>query len=137
MEKQGFEELEVWQKARLLKIEVRALTDGFPPEEKSRLTDKLIRSSRSVCTLIAEGDKQHPFPNRIKYCIAARDSLNETLGHLVDAYDEKYISEKQISGVRVKIAEVEKLLNIYISWFEGKPKTDGGDSQTGFNASTG
>ncbi len=30
----GFEELAVWQKSRLLKLEIRELVQSFPPEEK-------------------------------------------------------------------------------------------------------
>lgn len=52
---QSFEELEVWKAARALKLAVRELTNTFPPEEKYRLTDQLIRSSRSVGIQIAEG----------------------------------------------------------------------------------
>ncbi|MFT3682600.1 MAG: four helix bundle protein [Ferruginibacter sp.] len=124
MAKQGFEDLDVWKKARSLKIEINELVESFPIVEKQRLTDRLIRSSRSVSTLIAEGHTQHPFPNKIKYCIAARDFLHETLAHLVDAYDAKYISEELINAFRIKIAEIEKLLNVYISWFDDKPKKD-------------
>jgi len=40
---QSFTELEVWKKARLLKNELKELADRFPPEEKFRLTDQLIR----------------------------------------------------------------------------------------------
>ena len=52
---QTFEELQVWKKARILKNEIKELTSSFPSEEKYRLTDQLIRSSRSVNTQIAEG----------------------------------------------------------------------------------
>ena len=45
---QSFTELEVWKKARVLKNEIFELVKSFPPEEKFRLTDQLIRSSRSI-----------------------------------------------------------------------------------------
>ena len=37
----GFEELEVWKKARLFKSEIRVFTKTFPSEEKFKLTDLL------------------------------------------------------------------------------------------------
>ena len=52
---QNFEQLEVWIKARALKKDILVLTKTFPSEEKFRLTDQLIRSSRSVNSQIAEG----------------------------------------------------------------------------------
>lgn len=38
----GFEELDLWKKARDFKKEIRDLTKLFPNEEKFRLTDQII-----------------------------------------------------------------------------------------------
>lgn len=119
---QGFEDLEVWKKARQLKSQISQLTNSFPPEEKYRLTDQLIRSSRSIGIQIAEGHGRQTFPDRIRFCVIARGSLSETLAHLVDAPDGNYIKEEQINKFRILITEVEKLLNGYISWLEKKAK---------------
>ena len=50
-----FEDLQVWKKAREFENEVCDEVKSFPPEEKFRLTDQLIRSSRALNALIAEG----------------------------------------------------------------------------------
>ncbi len=68
----GFEELELWKKAREFKNETRQLTTQFPIEEKFRLTDQAIRSSRSINALISEGHGRFTFPDQIHYCIQAR-----------------------------------------------------------------
>jgi len=47
-------ELEVYQKAFAAAMEIFELSKGFPAEEKYSLTDQIRRSSRSVCTNIAE-----------------------------------------------------------------------------------
>ncbi|MEQ8881041.1 MAG: four helix bundle protein [Cyclobacteriaceae bacterium] len=52
---ESFEELETWKLARQFKNEIKELTNQFPEQEKFRLTDQIIRSSRSVCANIAEG----------------------------------------------------------------------------------
>ncbi|MGC4232538.1 MAG: four helix bundle protein [Niabella sp.] len=44
---QNFETLEVWKKARELKKEISKLSKTLPDIEKYRLSDQLIRSSRS------------------------------------------------------------------------------------------
>ena len=119
---QGFEDLEVWKKARQLKMDIALLVKGFPSEERFRLSDQLIRSSRSVCTQIAEGHGRQTFPDRIRFCIIARGSLSETLNHLIDSFDEKYITEEQLTDFRNKVTGVEKLLNGYISYLERKHK---------------
>jgi four helix bundle protein len=115
---QNFEELELWKKVRLMKIELFDLVKQFPSEEKFRLIDQIIRSSRSVNTQIAEGHGRRTFPDRIRFCVIARGSLSETLNHLIDAFDCKYINEQQLQYFRSKIKEIEKLLNGYISWLE-------------------
>jgi len=119
---QNFEDLEVWKKARQLKLAIRQLTDSFPIVEKYRLTDQLIRSSRSIGIQIAEGHGRQTFPDRIRFCIIARGSLSETLAHLIDALDENYLTEEQINTFRTNITAVEKLLNGYISWLEKRSK---------------
>jgi four helix bundle protein len=117
---QGFEDLDVWKKARQLKIEIKELIKLFPQEERYRLIDQIIRSSRSVCTQIAEGHGRRTYPDRIRFCIISRGSLSETLNHLIDAFDGNCINEEQLLNFRNKITEVEKLLNGYISWLEKK-----------------
>lgn len=98
------------------------LVKTFPAEEKFRLVDQLIRSSRSVNTQLAEGHGRRTWPDRLRFCVIARGSLSETLNHLIDAFDEKYINEEKLNYFRNKIAEVEKLLNGYISYLEKKSK---------------
>lgn len=112
---QNFEELIVWQKSRQLKNEI-----FIPSEEKYRLTDQIIRSSRSINAQIAEGHGRRTFPDRIKFCTIRRGSLSETLNHLIDAFDCKYISSLVLDEYRMKIIEVEKLLNGYISFLQKK-----------------
>jgi four helix bundle protein len=115
---QNFEDLEVWKKGRVLKNEVFETVKSFPSEEKFRLTDQLIRSSRSVTTQIAEGHGRRTFPDRIRFCIVARGSLSETLNHFIDAFDCGYITNEQLSYYRNKIDEEERLLNGYINYLE-------------------
>ena len=60
----GFEELELWKKAREFKIEVRKISKLFPAEEKFKLTDQIIRSSRSINALITEGHGRFTYPDQ-------------------------------------------------------------------------
>ena len=119
MSYQGFEELEVWKKARILRNEIFVLVKKFPAEEKFRLTDQIIRSSRSITDQIAEGHGRRTFPDRIRFCIYSRGSLSETLNHLIIALDCSYITT-ELDYFREKINEVEKILNGYIGYLEKK-----------------
>jgi four helix bundle protein len=112
----SFTELEVWKKMRLLKIKIETIAKTFPTEEKFKLTDQVIRSSRGVNSAISEGHGRYTFPDRIHYCIIARGSLSETYNHLIDAYDCGYITLEKLTELKNEINEVEKILNGYISW---------------------
>ena len=90
----GFEELELWKKARDFKNAIRKLVKQFPVEKKFRLTDQIIRSSRSINALVTEGHGRFTYPDQIHYCIQARGSLTETINHLINAFDEEYITNE-------------------------------------------
>jgi four helix bundle protein len=113
---QSFTELELWKKGRDFKNEIKELTQGYPPEEKYKLTDQTIRSSRSINATIAEGHGRYTFKDQVHFCIIARGSLSETYNHLIDALDCQYITSDQLKYFKNKIDEVERLLNGYISY---------------------
>ncbi len=116
----GFEELELWKKIRLFKLEIKILVKTFPQEEKYRLTDQIIRSSRSINALISEGHGRFTYPDQIHYCIQARGSLTETINHLIDAFDEDYITEEQLQHHKTNGKEIERLLNGYLVYLRKK-----------------
>ena len=88
----GFEELDLWKKVREFKKEVCKEARGFPPEEKFKLTDQTIKSSRSINALISEGHGRFTYPDQIHYCIQARGSLSETINHMIYDFYDGYIS---------------------------------------------
>jgi four helix bundle protein len=116
----GFEALELWKKARAMKCMVAELVRQLPAEERFRLCDQLIRSSRSVCSLIAEGHGRYTWRDQLHYCIQARGSLTETMNHLLDAADNGFISSNVLASCREQLKETERLLNGYISYLRTK-----------------
>ncbi len=120
----SFTELEVWKKGRVLKNKIKALTDTFPSEEKYRLVDQLIRSSRSVNGNIAEGHGRYTYKDQIHFCIQARGSLSEIYNHCIDAFDEKFITVDLLKELKEEINECERLLNGYINWLREQIKKE-------------
>lgn len=112
----SFTELELWKKARELKNDIYRLAKGFPVEEKYRLTDQLIRSSRGINAAIAEGHGRFTFKDQARFCIIARGSLSETLNHLLDAADSSCISHDDLVKLKTRIDEVGRLLNGYMNF---------------------
>jgi four helix bundle protein len=117
---QSFYDLEVWKKSRDLKKKISILVKTFPSEEKYRLNDQIIRSSRSVTANFSEGYGKYTYKETKQFCIHARGSLNETLNHLIDAFDEEYISKEQLISFKSEIEECARLLNGYISYLKKK-----------------
>ena len=113
---QSFTELEVWKKARILKNEIFELTKSFPSEEKFRLSDQLIRSSRSINSTISEGHGRYTYKDQLHFCVIARGSLSETYNHLIDALDCNYIFSERLEYFKAKIDETARILNGYISF---------------------
>jgi len=113
---QSFTELEVWKRARILKNQIKELTVSFPADERFRLTDQIIRSSRGINATIAEGHGRYTFKDQINFCIMSRGSLSETHNHLIDALDCEYINQETLERFKTIIDEVGKLLNGYIAY---------------------
>jgi len=125
----NFEELEVWKECRNLRKQVSAVVKTFPVEEKYRITDQLIRASRSITANIAEGHGRFHYQENIQFCRQARGSLSETLDHYICAFDENYISTNQLNIFRIQYELCLKILNGYIAYLQkikqiesGKPK---------------
>jgi len=58
-----FRDLEVYQLAMDSAMQIFEVSKFFSPEEKFSLTDQIRRSSRSVCTNIAEAWRKRRYPN--------------------------------------------------------------------------
>ena len=92
----SFTDLEVWKVARQYKNAIFKFSKTLPPEEKYRLVDQIIRSSRSINDNISEGYGRYTYKDQLHFCVQARGSLFESINQLIDAYDCEYISEEML-----------------------------------------
>ena len=58
----GFRDLNVYQNALNVAMEIYEISKTFPVEEKYSLTDQIRRSSRSVCANIGEAWRKRRYP---------------------------------------------------------------------------
>jgi four helix bundle protein len=116
----GFRELEVWKEARKFRISISTLTKKFPDYEKYKLTDQLLRASRSITANIAEGYGRFHYQENIQSCRQARGSLMECLDHLICSLDENYISKEKLSEFEEHFNKILKLLNGYILYLKNR-----------------
>ena len=114
----SFEDLELYKECRKFRRSVSDFVKTLPKDEKYRLVDQLLRSSRSITANIAEGHGRYHYQENIQFCRQARGSLSETLDHLIYALDEGYIEESRLREFRISYDQCLKLLNGYILYLK-------------------
>jgi four helix bundle protein len=116
---EGLKRLKVWVKAKDFALKIyQELLPLLPPEEKWNLNQQLRRSSLSIPANIAEGYGRFYYQENIRYCYMARGSLDETLSHLVFAFEAKYIPPSLYQQFELEGDEIAKMLNGYIAFLK-------------------
>ena len=116
----SFTELEVWKQSKKIRILISEITKSFPVEEKYRLADQIIRSSRSIGNNLAEGHGRFHYQDNIRFCIMARGSLSETLDHILIAHEEKFVTDEILQTFQAEYESCLRLLNGYIQYLKKK-----------------
>lgn len=117
-----FEDLECYQAARVCRMEASKFAKTLPVDEKYRLKDQIIRSSRSVTANIAEGFGRHHHQENLQFCRQARGSLYETIEHFHTALDEEYIETTSHNQRVEEIRTAIRILNGYIRYLTARAK---------------
>jgi len=120
----SFTELETWKQGRKIRIIASRLAKFFPPEEKFRLCDQLIRCSRSIGNNIAEGHGRFHYQDNVRFCVIARGSLSETLDQMIIAKDEDFITEDIFNSFQADYDQCLKLLNGCIQFIKKKKNNE-------------
>ena len=113
---QRFEDLIVWQKARILCDEVFNLIIKDKFAKDFALRDQINRSSGSVMDNIAEGFGRmgnHEFINFLTYSYA---SALECKSQLYRALDRSYITKEKSDELFMLIEEIKKIINVLITY---------------------
>ena len=106
----SYRTLLAYQKAFEVAMEVFEISKSFPPEEKYSLTDQIRRSSRSVCTNLAETYKRRRYKDYFVSRLNDSETENaETQVWLYFSIACKYITQGKYDVLTVKNDEVGKL----------------------------
>jgi four helix bundle protein len=120
---QTFEDLKVWQKARLLCKEVYALTSVNNFSKDFGLKDQINRSYGSIMDNIAEGFGRKGNLEFINFLTYSSGSVCECKSQLYRAYDRNYLTEEkriELSELGDEIAKMITSLIIYLGGSELK-----------------
>src|SRR5580704_11557214 len=108
----SFRDLIVYQKAFDLAMSVFQVTKKFPAEEKYSLISQIRRSSRSVCSNLAEGYRKRQYPAHFVAKVSDADMENtETSIWLDFALACEYIDDNAFAFLKNTNIEIGKLLH--------------------------
>src|SRR5258705_12335397 len=106
-----FKDLLVYKKAFELAMDIFEVSKRFPKEETYSLTDKIRKSSRSVCANFAEAYRRRKYPSHFLSKLTDPDSENaETEVWLDFSFAGKYINENEHLKLASQKEEVGRLL---------------------------
>ena len=129
MSVQGLKRLKVWVRSKDFALTIyEQILPLLPPEEKWNLNQQLRRSALSISANIAEGYGRYYYQDNVRFCYLARGPLEETLSHLVFAFETKYIPEELYNKFESEGEEIDKMLNGYIAFLK---KSKQGANETG------
>ena len=134
MSVQGLKRLQVWVRAKDFALAIyKRVLPLLPVEEKWNLNQQIRRSSLSVSANLAEGYGRFYYQDNVRFRYNARGSLEETLSHLVFAFETGFISEELYKELEREGEEIDKMLNGYIGYLKKSKK---GTNEPGANFST-
>jgi len=108
----GFKSLLAYQKGFDLSMKIFSLSKKFPEEERYGLTSQIVRSSRAVCSAIAEAYRKRQYVKHFQSKLSDADSENsETQLWLDFAIACNYITEKENVELQKQSVEIGKLIN--------------------------
>lgn len=109
---QSFRDLTVYKKAFALAMNIFDVTKEFPKEERYSLIDQIRRSSRSVCTCIAEAYRKREYKAYFVSKSSDADMENsETQTWLDFSLACEYLEEEKFNQLISQSEEVGRLLN--------------------------
>ena len=107
----GFQKLQAYIKGYDLAMVIYHVTKEFPKSEMYALTDQVRRSSRSVCTNLAEAYRKRQYPKHFVSKLSDADAENsETQVWIAFAVDCGYLSRQIGKGINNKSGEIGRLL---------------------------
>ena len=124
MKNRDFRDLEVWKKCKEIRRDIWNLIKTFPKEERYRLSDQMIRSSRSATDCIAEGYGRYHYQENIQFCRQSRGSLYELMNQIDTALECEYIDENYLNDMMGKITNAVRVLNGYIKYLKGRKEKE-------------
>jgi four helix bundle protein len=115
-----FEDLEVWQEAVSLAVEIYAASKSGALSQDFGLRDQLQRAVVSIASNIAEGKERETIPELIRYLYIAKGSSGELKTQLIIAQRIGYVEEKRAMELTRRADQVSTKLGALIRTLKRK-----------------
>jgi four helix bundle protein len=113
-----FEDIEVWQLARILVKDVFILTSSDRIKRNYCLTDQIQRAAISVMNNISEGFERQSNKEFIYFLKIAKGSVGEVRSMLYALFDLNLITQIQFKDFQNKTLIISKSLSGFISYLK-------------------
>jgi len=114
----SFEEIDAWQKARVLVSELYLVTDRAPFSKDFGLKDQIRRASISVLSNIAEGFERDGRKEFIQFLSVAKGSAGEVKAQLYVAMDQGYLTQSEFDKVAALVNETGRMIGGLIGYLK-------------------
>jgi four helix bundle protein len=115
MKSKGYRSLIVYQKAFALAMRIFQITKNFPKSETYSLVDQIRRSSRSVCSRVADAYRKRQYQAYfVNKCSDADGENSETIVWLEFSLASEFISQAEFDELEQIAEEIGRMLNTMI-----------------------
>lgn len=114
----SFEELEVWQRARVFANKIYDVTSEGSFAKDYSLKDQINRSAGSIMDNIAEGFDRGGNKEFIMFLSYSRGSAGETRSQLYRAFDRKHIQANIFDDLKQESLEISKMISGLMSYLK-------------------
>ena len=114
----SFEELPIWQQARVFANEVYVHTTHGSFSRDFALRDQINKSTGSIMDNIAEGFERGGNKEFIMFLSYAKGSVGEARSQLHRAYDRKHLDEASFSSLRDESSNISKGVSGFMDYLK-------------------
>lgn len=118
---QQFEDLHVWQDARVLVKDIYAASKQRDFYRDIGLREQIRRAATSTMSNIAEGFERGTRKEFIQFLNIAKGSVGEVRSQLYVALDQEYLTESRFKELREQATALSRRIASFISYLDKYP----------------